>query len=183
MTRKVIKKRRRVFVACEGQCEQAFIRWIQYLADQSQLHIHLDTHILNGGGYRGMLKTAMGYRAKGIAKGGGYAAAYIALDADRSEGDDWDEAELKKQVTLSKLRIIFQRPNLEGVILRLFNGRENGHLDKTSTNAVLLRVWPEYEKNFSALDLQKKFTQDDLFRMARHDPDLLAFLRYLGFPI
>ena len=59
MTKKLIIQRTRHFFAVEGEGEQSFIKWIQELSDQNELHVHLDCEVLKGGGYKTMLKGAI----------------------------------------------------------------------------------------------------------------------------
>ena len=58
MTRKIIKQRQRIFIAAEGESEQSFVKWLQQLSDEKELHVHLDCLALNGGGYKPMLEKA-----------------------------------------------------------------------------------------------------------------------------
>lgn len=55
MRKKIIQQRTRYFLAVEGESEQSFIKWLQNLADQNGLHVHLDCQPLGGGGYEMML--------------------------------------------------------------------------------------------------------------------------------
>ncbi len=59
--------------------------------------------------------------------------------------------------------LCLQQPNMEGVLLRLFPGKENvWPCSKADALNQLKKVWPDYDK--STLDftvLYKKFTLDD----------------------
>lgn len=41
MTRRIIQQRKRIYIAVEGEGEQSFIKWLQQLCDQNDLHVHL----------------------------------------------------------------------------------------------------------------------------------------------
>lgn len=58
MPARTIRKRARYFLAVEGESEQSFIAWIQMLS-QDTLHIHLDAFVLDGGGFKSMLRKAV----------------------------------------------------------------------------------------------------------------------------
>jgi hypothetical protein len=58
MPGQIIEKRARFFAAVEGESEQSFVAWLQMLS-QKDLHIHLDTVLLGGGGFKSMLDTAV----------------------------------------------------------------------------------------------------------------------------
>ena len=42
----IIKKRARFFVAVEGESEQSFVKWLQSLSEEKNLHIELNGDIL-----------------------------------------------------------------------------------------------------------------------------------------
>ena len=50
--------RKRFFLAVEGESEQSFAKWIQELADEKDLNVHLQCDVLSGGGYSSMLRDA-----------------------------------------------------------------------------------------------------------------------------
>lgn len=56
--------RTRFFMAVEGEGEQGFVKWLQMLTDNKKISIHLDTLVLNGGGYKTMLDSAITERKK-----------------------------------------------------------------------------------------------------------------------
>lgn len=42
--------RRRLFFAVEGDSEKSLVAWLQDLANEQGLYVHLDRYSLNGGG-------------------------------------------------------------------------------------------------------------------------------------
>ena len=62
MTRPIIEQRTIFFLAVEGEGEQSFIKWLQWLSDRKGLHVHLDCQHLGGGRYKTMLDNTMRYR-------------------------------------------------------------------------------------------------------------------------
>ena len=83
MKKQLIPQRKVIYCAVEGEGEQAFIKFLQILANKNGLHIHLDPEILNGGGYESMLANADRHRAKrnrSRAK-----ASILLVDSDRAE--------------------------------------------------------------------------------------------------
>lgn len=86
MKRTAIPQRKRIYLAVEGEGEQAFIKFLQNLADENDLHVHLDCVPLNGGGYKSMLSKAIRYRSQRErihAK-----ASILFVDSDRAENND-----------------------------------------------------------------------------------------------
>lgn len=85
MSKKIIKRTRH-FLAVEGESEQSFVKWLQYLADKEELHVHLDCQPLGGGGYEIMLNRAILYsRRKDRSK---TKSSILLIDADRRQCDD-----------------------------------------------------------------------------------------------
>lgn len=41
MTTRIIQKRKRIFIAGEGESEQSFVKWLQYLSDQEGLLLRM----------------------------------------------------------------------------------------------------------------------------------------------
>ncbi len=81
----------------------------------------------------------------------------------------------------SKLEIIFQNPNLEGLLLRLHQGHESRAIAAGESMAELRKVWPEYSKSLLTADQMKpRFTVSDLRRAARYDKGLRRLLEILG---
>jgi hypothetical protein len=83
MRKRKIPQRKRFYVSVEGQGEQSLVKWLQSIADQIKVHIHLDCQPLYGGGYQIMLERAILYRAqkrRHTAK-----SSILLVDADRAQ--------------------------------------------------------------------------------------------------
>ena len=164
-------RRARFFLAVEGESEQSFIKWLDILANQNGLHIHLDCKNLGGGGYESMLEQCKKYKAIGSkAK-----QSILIVDTDRAlRGDDgWSLERLKREAAKNKIEVCFQKPKFEGLLLRLFAGYEQRlELSATEANHQLLKLWPNYVKPEDAISLTKKFSLSDLFRAAQFDFEL-----------
>ncbi len=181
-----LKPRTRFFLAVEGESEQSFAKWIQDLAG-AELSIHLDVHVLGGGGFTSMLEKAKYTHAKKAAAHGPYKKRILLLDsdrADRADNPDWPEEKLRKAVSASGFILCLQRPNHEGILLRLNPGAETRRCaDAASAEKLLKQHWPGYKKPTDARELRGRFTRDDLIRAGRHDPDLGALLAAIGFTV
>ena len=180
MTRPIIEQRTIFFLAVEGEGEQSFIKWLQWLSDRMGLHVHLDCQHLGGGGYKTMLDSTMRYRKH---KGRNKAKASILLvDGDRAvaRDDGWSLDQLREESAKEKISICIQNPNQEGLYLRMMP--KNEHLQPSSTNAhsLLRKKWPAYQKPADARTLDSKFSLDDLLRVARVDSELRNLLMIVG---
>jgi hypothetical protein len=179
MTRKTILQRTRFFFSVEGEGEQSIIKWFQELSEQKGLYVHLDCEVLKGGGYKTMLKKAIYYqkrKERHKAK-----ASILLVDGDRAGCDDgWTLFKLKQEASKHAIDVYIQEPNLEGFLLRLMPGKEKLKPDKSSVQAQLNNVWPNYRKPADARTLAGKFTLADLLRVAKVDENLSKLLKIIG---
>lgn len=176
--KKMIKQRTRFYVAVEGEGEQSFIKWLQNLSDQSNLHIHLDCQLLSGGDYKTMLNNAVNYQKR---KERNRLAAILLLDADRATRDDgWSLDRLREEANKQKFNLCLQFPNQEGLLLRLLPGNEHLQPEAGNTGRLLRRAWAEYQKPVDAYTLQSKFVLNDLLRVAKVDPEIKNLLAVIG---
>lgn len=177
--KKIIKQRTPFFLPVEGEGEQSFIKWIQYLCDQNGLHVHLDCQLLGGGGYKTMLEKAVRYRRHKERHKAKY--SILVLDGDRADYDDgWSLLHLRQEAEKCKMIVCVQQPNLEGLLLRLLPGRENLQPSASSVQKQLRSAWPDYEKPADARALITKFKLEDLLRVARIDLELRSLLTAIG---
>jgi hypothetical protein len=177
-----VRIRKPFFVAVEGESEQSFFKWVQTLADDESLHVHLDVVVLGGGGLQKMLKEATRQRVRRAAAKR-YVASYLVVDSDRSGQGDCSIHELRIHSAKQKLELVCQLPNHEGLLVRLFPGREKETLDATSASARLHKLWPTYQKPVNAYTLARQFKVKDLIRVAKLDEDLRNFLMKIGFKL
>lgn len=178
MGRKIIKQRIRYFLAVEGEGEQSFVTWLQRCFNKKELHIYLDCHPLGGGGYEKMLNDAV----RSLKKKEKVQSSILLVDADRSPRDDkWSLDQLRKEAFKKGFNVVFQVPNLEGVLLRMLPNKER--LQPAVASKVykqLRQAWPSYQKPADASTLDSKFSLDDLYRVANVDLELKTLLSILG---
>lgn len=105
----------------------------------------------------------------------------MLLDSDRIEQDRQAGRDAQAVASESGLKIIFQNPNLEGLLLRLHEGYENRQIAAGNSMAELCKVWPEYSKSSLTADqLTGRFDVSDVQRAARYDDELRTLLNVLG---
>lgn len=179
--RPTIKQRTRFFVAVEGESEQSFIAWIQRLAADKDLAVHLDTIVLGGGGFVSMLKNAIAEEKRRALSKGPYKHRFLVVDEDRSAQGDWSVEKLKTEAGKHQMEVCLQRPNHEGLLYRMTTGLERDFVQATLAQAKLRVHWETYEKPVNAQKLQQRYSLNDLLRAASFDGDLAALLRAIGF--
>jgi hypothetical protein len=143
------------------------------------LHIHLDCHPLGGGGYSTMLNTAVVYRKRGLTKGS-YKASFLLVDGDRAVTGDLSIDQLRIRAEEQGMQLCCQIPNIEGLLCRMLPGRERTTLDATAARRQVQTLWPEYRKPADTRTLARKFSLEDLLRVAAVDDDLATLLRIIG---
>ena len=167
-------------MAVEGESEQAFVVWLQRLATELSLPIHLDGHLLGGGGFSSMIKNAVQRHDRQTKNKGAYKARFLMVDQDRALDGDWTAAQLRTEAAKNKMALVLQRPNHEGLLYRLHNGKENEIPTAEVAETRLKILWPTYQKPLNANALYRRFTFNDLRRLAAVDEDLNNLLQVIG---
>lgn len=176
----IILPRTRFFIAAEGDCEQSFVKWLKELSDSNGLHVHLECCPVGGGGYRTMLKKAVLYRQKRLDRGD-YVASFLLVDKDRADqGEDISIEDLKHEAEGKNIVICCQKPNFEGLLVRMLPGKERVAPIPSSVETQLSSAWPAYKKSINARHLAQRYSLADLMRVASYDSDLQALLRTIG---
>ena len=179
--RKLVKRRRVIFIGVEGKSDRAFARFLQFCCDEEGLHLHLDIKKGNGGDSVSVVKEAALHLKRRPGKED-IRHRLLLLDRDRYAEDLQAGRDAQAVASEAKLEIIFQDPNLEGLLLRLHPGHENRKIAAGDSMAKLHKVWPEYSKSSLTADQLKKqrFGVSDLRRAALHDQSLRRLLEVLG---
>ena len=178
--RRPVARRKRIFVAAEGDGEQALARWLQALCDDRGLHLHLDIAVAGGGDTRWIVEFAVDRRRRRNDSRMRDSGALVLLDADRLAADRAAGRDPETVPGLGDLRPVYLRPNLEGLLLRLHRGREGQFPAAEDAESRLRALWPDYDKPMPASALRDRFGPEDLRRAAAHDPDLRDALTLLG---
>lgn len=174
-----IRIRTRFFLAVEGESERSFIKWLQQIADDQELHVHLDCQPLGGGGYQKMLNNTLRYRKRNERSKA--KATIMLIDGDRSSyDDDWSLDRLKQEASRRKIDVCVQYPNQEGLLLRMMSDKEIMQLTSSNAQQQLRKLWPTYQKPVDAYMLASRFSLDDLLRIAKRDADFKNLLTKIG---
>lgn len=168
----------RYFIGTEGMGERALARWIESLcvAVGHKILFEVPGAGARGGSTLDVVQRTLTNRNR--SRRGPYAETLVFLDEDRRTFDGPAAEVLARR---EGMHLIWQTPNLEGLLLRLFSGQENRQPPADQTTRELERYWPTYKKNeVSAADLRERFSLNDLQRVARFDDNLLTLLHTLG---
>lgn len=176
--RPVVFPRKAFLIGVEGRSDEAFIAFLQRCCDREGLHVHLRASAAGGGSSRAVVEQAA--RALGRLPRRQFADRLVLLDADRVEQDPREQQETSTAARRHGLRLVYFRPNLEGLLVRLHLGRERSRVTAGQALRELRRLWPDYTKSLTADALTQRFTPVDLRRAARHDDQLRTLLRIVG---
>ncbi len=179
MPSRIIKTRIRFFLAVEGKSEQSLVRWLQTLAEE-RASIYLDCHPLNGGGFRKMLENAVLLHNKQSRNKGPYRERFLVFDADLADAHDWSLEKLRTEAAKAGFTVIAQRPKFEGLLYRMLPGKECDIPSAAKAAAKLKKFWHEYQKPSNAHELGRRYSLDDLKRVAKFDADLRSLLKRIG---
>ena len=175
-----VRRRKRILAVAEGDSEQALARWLQRLCDEQGLHLHLDTAVAGGNDTRWVVEFAVDRRRRRNDTKVPDKGALVFLDSDRLEEDRDGGRDPETVRGRRDLELVYLKPNLEGLLIRLHCGHEKRFVAAQDTEARLRKLWPEYDKSVSAGALAARFDLDDLRRAARHDSSLRDALTFLG---
>lgn len=176
---RLVRPRRSFFIAGEGQSERPFARFLQHLCDEADLHVHLDVKPQDGGGSVAVIEQAGRWLRRNRSRRE-YQARLVLLDLDRIEAEPQEGIKAQAAAVRYKLEIIFQDPNLEGLLVRLHVGQEQRKIRASESESELRKLWPAYQKPSTAEQLRQRFTLDDVRRAATYDQHLRKLLEVIG---
>lgn len=178
---RIIERRRRIFLGCEGESEQGYGAFLQRLADEIDLKVHISTISLRpAGDPLALAEKAVRAYSKEVKKGG-FVGKIILLDADRLQEPRDRGLRASKLLKDEGFTTIWQQPDHEGLLLRHFDGHNRDDPPRGTSMAALHAVWPGYRKNMAASDLKRSLSLRDVQRAAIVIPELQALLRVIGF--
>ena len=168
-----------VFVWVEGKSDQAFARFLERCFNKDGMRLHLDPKQAGGGDTLAVVETAIRYLKRRGSRNY-YHQKIVLLDKDRIGEDKRHGRDALAKAKKHRLKLIFQDPNLEGLLLRLHYGNERKEYQPQETERKLKQSWSKYDKsNLSAKQLCEHFTIADVHRAAKYDPQLQRLIAIL----
>ena len=174
--RRPIERRRVVFIGVEGLSDLAFARFLGKCCERKGLRLHVDVKAANGGDSVAVVEAAV----RNASRHSKHSQKLVLLDQDRIERDRRAGRDAQAIAAASRLEIVLQKPNLEGLLLRLHPDRERRQVLPQQAMNELKRVWPEYDKPPTAVQLDQRFDLNAVLRAAGHDEHLRRLLEVLG---
>ena len=178
--RRLVELRRVIFIGVEGKSDRAFVQFLQFCCDREGLHLHLNVTTGSGGDSVSVVKEAVRHMTRHLDRRD-ISRSLVLLDRDRHAQDVKAGRDAQAVASKAKLEIIFQNPNLEGLLLKLCQGHESRIIAAGDSMVELRKIWPEYSKSSLTSDqLTRRFAVSDLRRAARYDQGLRRLLDILG---
>lgn len=174
----------RFFLACEGESEHSYVRFLNGLVDKhSSKHVHLASFIINGGGNpMTILERSAKKCASEERKGGVFAGKLILMDSDvyqRTRADNQNK--LLHRLNSEKFKIIWQKPDHEGFLIRHLSRSVIPTLGETLPQ--LQQLWPSYRKNMPLSDIEGKLDINCVKLASKSIPEFKQFLKIVGFNV
>jgi hypothetical protein len=181
--RPVIPRRRPIFLGCEGESEQGYGQFLNDLAREADLHVHIEVVNLSPGAGDPVsrmqrARKEVEHRQRSRVE---FDLKAALLDSDQI-GNDPQRREMAEIIAReSGIEIIWQSPCHEALLLRHFEGFEHRRPATKAEIATMLRqVWPSYQKPMTRLQLGKTLGLAHVRRAGQSEPALLAFLRRIS---
>lgn len=178
--RPFIKRRARIFLGCEGESEQSYGAFLQRLADDDGIMVHIVAVNLRPAGDPLALAEKAKKAFAAEERKGKFSGKVILLDADRLNEPADRGARAVQLLAHERFTTVWQRPDHEGLLLRHFPGHQYDDLPRGHSLNALAAVWPEYHKNMPASDLKRKLSLHDVQRAAGTIPQLQPLLALIG---
>lgn len=175
------EKRRRVFVACEGESERSYTVFLSQLAEEMGLPLHLDPWCCSGGDPLSIVERAVNEMFRRISRRGAYAERAILLDGDRRSDSPDRTMQADRLIEANGIRPVWSYPTLEALLLRHLPGCAT--LRPATPELAfreLKRRWPEYAKGASAHELRRQLDLAAVRRAAAVDAQLRSVLIAIG---
>ena len=174
-----IEPRQIIFIGVEGPSERGFGQFLASCCDDASLHLHLDIKPATGGDSVAIVDEAKRRLERHPARKE-IKRRLVLLDRDRLDQDVKSGRDPRALARKASMELVFQQPNLEGLLLRLHPGQERRRVSARDTLAELRKVWPDYRKPPTAYQLKQRFSVSDLRRAAQHDSELRELLILVG---
>ena len=181
--RTTIKQKKPVYLGCEGESEVAYGQVINDLLRSRNIPVYLDVESLApaAGDPLTRVQKAVKRIEERERKRGSFGLKAILMDSDQAVIDPGRAVQARQLATRKNIKLIWQDPCHEAILLRHMPGCSDRRPPTCPVAERALKAeWPEYEKPMRRVQLVKRISFDAIRQAATVEPELCAFLKYIG---
>ena len=176
------RTRKRIFLGPEGFSERSYGRYLQQIADNHNLPIHIDCNNVTGGGDPlKVVEESIRLMKRNSRNHGDYLVKAIMLDSDKLGRSIDRDNKIGPLAAEHNVKLVYSKPNFEVFLLRHFPGYENKSPPAEASLSELVKVWPEYRKGIDARSIYRQLGEDGFMRACTVEGTLRDFLISIGF--
>jgi hypothetical protein len=179
MRRRIIRPKTPIFLGCEGESEQAYGQLLNDLLQLAGHPVHLEVVNLSPGAGDPVsrLRRAGKEIERRRQRRSEFARRAVLLDLDQVQNDNQRRQQAEQLANQLNVRIIWQEPCHEALLLRHLDGFAQNRPPTTGASGVALNgAWPQYVKPMTKILLARRIGLADIRRAAAVEPALAAFL-------
>ena len=185
MTRRrpTIERKKPAFFGCEGESESAYGQVLSDIlrALGRPVHLHVELLAPGAGDPLARLQKALQRITEHEKRREKFRWKAILMDSDQAAMEPERAAEATRLAAQHHVRIIWQDPCHEALLLRHLPGCSDRRPPASAVALTALRqVWPDYEKPMARAQLATRIDHDAIRRAADVEPDLRGFLVEIG---
>ena len=181
---RTISRRKRILILCEGNSERGYAVLLQRLADANGRSVHIEPLVIKAGNPLDLMNRAMAeierIQNRNRSRLG---HKYLMLDTDLLDNGQEHHQIMNRHAGNAGIKLVRQKVCFEAFLLRHFEGHRSDD-PATSIDALerLRKVWPDYRKGASAMELAKRIGLADVRRAAecRLNADIVSLIDVIG---
>jgi hypothetical protein len=175
--------RTRIYMGCEGKSELAYLGLLRDIFEEAGILVHVEPDNLHPvGDPLRRVEAAVRRSAENERKHGQYDYRFVLLDHDQVDKDPQRAAQVEALAHRHEIRLIWQRPCHEAMLLRHLTGHQNDAPQSSMiAQNTLTNVWPTYRKPMEKRDLAKIIDLAAFRRAIAVECGLRHFAECIGF--
>jgi hypothetical protein len=171
------------FAGCEGNSERAYVALMNRLAESVGLAVSIHGEPLNPGAGDpiALIARAIERIRHKRQHGAYYRRCVVFLDSDTTDREPERATRARLLASEADIRLVWQRPNHEAVLLRHLPGCRDLRPDASRSLADLRKHWANYDKGtVTALEMSRYIARPQVEQAATVEPELREFLEIVG---
>ena len=163
--------RRTIFIYCEGKTDHLFVKFLKSMYWDYRNKVVKPKQGSGGGPKTFFIEVLKNAQVRN------YDEKYIVLDSN-SKGEE-EKSKIQKKGKDSHIELIWQRPCLEGVLLRILNGNQFINMSSRQCKSQFKREYLSKNTSFSESLLKKLFTKEVLDKKRQEVQELNRLIQVM----